>query len=136
MVEQGLVLLIQNGIASAYPGVLGYATQLPPNQVSEGKPKAFTYRSLYSKPSYFLQGQDGLTDWGVQIDAVGFTAADSQQLARAIQGVLRGGYQGTLPDSDATVVQAIFQMGLADGFNNVNQTFIRSIDYCVSYIQI
>lgn len=140
MIEQGLVQLIQSGIGSLSPG--GWATQLPKDLIgsdaSKGQVlKAWTWKSITSSASYDLSGQDGFTGWQVQIDCHGNEAADAIALARAIDGVLRGGYSGTLSDPDNTVVVGIFRQGaFVDGYSDTNRSYVRTLEYLVNYQQI
>lgn len=138
MVEAGFVLLIQNGLTTANVNVPGgFAVELPKDLISGTTTQAWTYRSILSTPTYLLNGQDPLTMWEVQIDCHGFTMADAITLARAIDGVLRGSYAGTLPDADNTVVQGIFRLpSQIDGFNDINRSFVRSLEYRVTYVQV
>jgi len=134
MVEQGLCQLIVGGVNDAT--VQMFPVQLPPNHINATRPKALTYRSVLSEPLYVLEGQDPLTCWELQIDCHGFTMADAISLARAVDGVLRGGWSGTLPDPDATVVQGIFRLpGSVDGFNDASRSYVRSLEYSVRYVQ-
>jgi hypothetical protein len=137
VVEQGLVLLIQSGISSLTPSVPGgFAAELPKDQISASSPMAWTYRSITSEASYHLGGQDAFTGWNVQIDCHGYTMANAIALARAIDGVLRGIYQGTLPDTDQTFVQGIFRdPQFVDGYSDANRSFVRTMEYLVQYDQ-
>ena len=136
MIESGLVSLIQAGLGSP-PIALGFAVQLPENQINAASPKAWLYKSITSTPNYTLDGQDGWTCWHVEIQAHGNTMTDAITLARAIDGVLRGGYSGTLSDSDSTVVQGIFRLpGLVDGFSDLDHSFVRTLEYEIVYQQI
>lgn len=135
MIEAGLVLLIQGGIGGIAPG--GFAVQLAKDQISAAAPMAWTYRSITSEPTYVLEGQDALTGWEVQIDSHGYTMANAITLARAIDGVLRGGFQGTLSDPDHTVVLGIFRRDpFIDGFSDANRSYVRTAEYLVQYYQI
>ena len=138
MIEEGLVLLIQAGLARLTPYVPGgFAVQLPKDQITPDAPMAWTWRSILSEPSYYLDGQDGLTSWEVQFDCHGQTMAQAMTLARAIDGALRGIYRGTLPDADHTVVQSITrQEPFIDGFSDANRTYVRSLEYRIDYQQI
>ena len=135
MIEQGLVQFIQGGLGSPpiFPG--GFLIQLPKDFISPANPMAWTYRSIVSTPSYFLDGQDGLTFLEIQIDCHGYAAANAITLARAVDGVMRGLYSGTLPDG--TIVQAIIRKpAFVDGFSDVNRSYVRSIEYEIQYQQI
>ena len=134
MVEKGLYDLIQSGTSNLAPG---FAVTLPQNQLSASAPMAWTYRSITSKPLYTLAGQVSYTCWVVQIDCYGFqSAALSQQLYYAIDGVLRGGWQGTFTDPDNTVVNSILRKStFVDLFKDENKSYVRSVDYEVCYYQ-
>ena len=138
MIEAGLVALVQQGITSALPGVPGgFAVQLPKDQISSASAMAWTYRCIVAEPTYTLQGQDPFTGLELQIDCHGYAMADAIALARAIDGVLRGGYSGVLPDADHTVVQGIFRMApFTDGFSDANRSYVRTLEYLVNYDQI
>lgn len=137
MVEQGLVLLINAGIASACPGLTGgFPVQLPENFITATNPYSWTYRSILSEPLYTLQGQNPLTKWEVQIDCHGTTMLDAATVAKAVDSVLRGVWQGTMTDPDSTVVQGIYrQPGFIDGFSDISRTYVRSLEYKVIYVQ-
>ena|SRR5579871_1543525 len=145
-IEQGLVMLIQQGLAAATPPVVvpgGFATELPKDMLSPTNPMAWSYRTITSEPSYHLGGQDGFTSLHVQIDCHGYDlpnvggAANAQKLARAIDAVLRGLFTGTLPDTDQTFVFGITrQPGFVDGFSDVNRSYVRSLEYQVDYNQV
>lgn len=135
MVEQGLTQLIMAGLDDAT--IQTFPVQLPKDWISASRPKAITYRSILSTALYTLDGQDPLTNWEVQIDCHGATAKDAQALARAVDGVLRGGWSGTMDDDDSTVVQSILRLpSFVDGYNDASRTFVRSLEYSVRYVQI
>jgi hypothetical protein len=63
--------------------------------------------------------------------------ANAMTLARKIDGVLRGGFSGVLPDPDSTFVQGIFRSGPSvDGFSDLNRSYVRTLEYLVNYDQI
>lgn len=135
MVEEGLTTLILSGIND--PAIQMFPVQLPKDWVNASRPKALVYKSILSRPLYVLEGQDGLTEWEVRIDCHGVTAKDAQALARAVDGVLRGGWSGTLADEDSTVVQSILRLpSCIDGFNDNSRTYVRTLEYEVRYEQI
>jgi len=139
VIEQGLRLLIQAGITSLSlnPAGNGAAVQLPENLISSVTPMAWTYRCIISEPTYILEGQDGFTDLEVQIDCHGYAMVNAIALARAIDGVLRGGYSGTLSDPDSTFVFGIIRIGpFIDGFSDANRSYVRTLEYSVQYGQI
>lgn len=138
MIESGFVMLVQSGLSGLVPAVPGgYAVQLPKDLITPETPMAWTYRSIVSEPSYTLGNQDGFTSWEVQVDCHGYAMSNAITLARAIDGVLRGGYSGTLADSDHTIVYGIFRLGsFIDGFSSVSRTYVRTIEYKIQYSQI
>jgi len=137
LIEEGLFQLIQAGLGTPPIASGGWGLQLPKDQISAATPMAWTWHSLVSMPDYVLEGQTGFTEWETQIDCHGYTMANAMQLARAIDGVLRGGWSGVLPDSDHTLVFGIFKKpGLIDGFSDVNRSYVRTLEYCVQYEQI
>jgi len=139
MVEQGLVQYIQAGIGSPPIAPGGWATQLPKDLIGEKANQvrmAWVWRSITAPPTDVLEGQDGVTPWSLAIDCHGYTAADSISLARRIDGVLRGARSVTLPDADSTFVQAIHRDPPAiDGINDLNRSFVRTLQYTVTYNQ-
>lgn len=134
MIEQGLVKLVQAGLLPAVPAC-SFA-ELPKDQVSATNPQAWTYRFLLDAPSYVLAGQTSYRIATVQIDCHGYTAADAINLARSIDGVLRPGFRGLLADADATRVESIVRLpACVDGFSDANRSWVRSLEYEVSYYQ-
>lgn len=140
MVEEGLVRMIQAGVAGSPPSLTvpgGFFAELPKDTISAAAPMAWSYRSILSEPEFVLGSQTSWVDWTVQIDCHGFTAKDAIRLARAVDGVLRGGFEGTLSDADHTKVRGIFrQAPQVDGYNDANRTYVRSLEYLVQYLQI
>lgn len=139
-VEEGLVKLIQNGLAGSPPVAAvagGFPDELPKDVVSSAVPMAWCYRTIILDPEYVINGQTGWMDWEVQIDCHGFAAADALRLKQAVQRILRGGYTGVLPDADRTFVFQLIQNGPAlSGFSDASRTWVRSLNYTVSYQQI
>ena len=145
-IEDGLLLLIQQGLAAQTPPVVatGAGVELPKDVLSPTAPLGYTVRSIVSEPTYFLSGQDGFTGLEVQIDChglgrdfggPGFQGAVT--LARAIDAILRGGYAGTLPDADGTVVEGIFRRPhFVDGFSDANRSYVRTMEYLINYHQV
>ena len=141
MIEGGLVEYIQAGLAALSPPVNvpgGFADVLPKDTISSGTPQAWLYRSVMSAPSYVLAGQTGWTDWHVQIDCHGITPLQRDQLARAINVVLRGLLRPvTLPDQAQTFVFGAFcEDESKTGYSDANRTWVRSLEYVVSYQQV
>lgn len=146
MIEQGLSMYIQAGLAALVPPVVAagafFGGQLPTDQIQSTQggtrgPMAFAYKSVNSKPEYVLNTQTGWTEWQVQINCHGSAQADAIILARAIDKVLRGGFKGTFPDPDSTYVFGLFRLGSqVDGFNDPNRSYVRSLEYEIQYQQI
>ena len=150
MVEQGLVLLVGNGIASGSPALsnvpAGQGVMLEPKDLVYSGPtnpapagaitQAWTFKTITSKPEYTLDGQTGWTEWVVQIDCHGTRYADATNLYRAIDKVLRGGYRGYLPDVDSTYVFGVYREDPGpDGFSDANRTYVRTLQYRIIYQQ-
>ena len=137
-------MLIQQGLAAQTPPLVvpgGYMAELPKDLLGPGQTQAWSYRSISSEPDLVLKGDTGWTSWVVQIDCHGFDqpggAALAIALARAIYKVLRGGFQGTLPDTDNTYVMGVYKNApQVDGFSDANRSFVRSLEYRIIYQQI
>jgi hypothetical protein len=141
VIEQGLVMLIQAGLAATTPPLIvpgGFFVQLPKDLISAANPMAWSYRWILDEPTASLGGQGaGLTAATVQLDCHGFTAVNAIVLARAITKLLRGSFRGVLPDPDGTLVDMIFKLpGQVDGFCDANRAYVRSLEYSIHYSQI
>ena|SRR5579883_3551660 len=139
-VELGLSLYIQAGLAAMTPPVIapgGFLSKLPKDQISASAPMAFGYQTIASPIDYSLEGA-GWTIWHVQIDCYGFgpTAAASMALANAIDAILRPGFSGRFADPGETLVFQIHRLDQKDGFSDANRSFVRSLDYSISYQQV
>ncbi len=129
-------MLIQSGLGNPPLAPGGFAMELPKDQISQTAPMAWAYQCLESTPSYFLTGQDGFTSLLMRINCHGLTAANAQQLAYAVDKVLRGEWSGTLSDPDATVVQGIFrENAFVDGYSDANRAYVRTLEYLINYQQ-
>lgn len=140
MVEEGFALLLQAGIPGSPAtliGVLGpFADVLPKDTISAATPMAVVYKTITLRPDYVLGGQTGWTDWTVQIDCHGASAPQAITLMRAVDAVLRGGFQGNLPDADSTYVFQVERLpGAPSGYSDANRSWVRSLEYVVSYQQ-
>ena len=149
MIELGLVTLIQAGLGDPPIAPGGYCAQIPKDLIGTAGlsvPMAWTYTLIASEATYVLTGQDALTSIDLRIDCHGTTAANAQVLARAIERTLRsafpvtdsvnGGTPLTLSDPDQTVVYGIFRRGpCVDGFSDANRTYVRTLEYMVTYDQ-
>ena len=135
MIEQGLVMLVQAGIGDLATG--GFPVKLPENYINESNRRAWVFHMLTAYPTYTINSQDPFTSATVQIDCHGYTMLDAMTLARAIDGVLRGGFVGRLPDPDQTFVHGIFrEPPFIDGFSDASRTYVRMLEYLVNYNQI
>jgi len=137
MIEQGFCQLILTGITGQFtPEIQMFAVQLPENWITSANPKGLTFRTIASDPGpYILEGQDPLTTWHVQVDCWGESMTDAMHLARAVDGVVRGGFAGILTDPDSTVVQMIKRLpGMTDGYNSAARNYCRSLEYEVIYV--
>ncbi len=120
----------------------GFMSTLPkdfiqPAGTPGGSPMAWVYQCLLSEPTYFLTGEDGFTTLTMRINCHGYTAAYALQLYYAINAVLRGIYSGTLSDAAQTVVRGVFrQPDFVDGFDPINRSFVRTVEYEVNYQQV
>lgn len=128
---------MQSGLGSPPIAPGGFAGELPQNLISSPSgptTMAWVYKPIHREPTYTLAVQDGWTDWHVQIDCHGTTAQAAQTLMYAIRDVLKGEYSGTLADSDATVVQGIFDLGTdLIMFNDSTHTYVRVLEYEVIF---
>src|SRR5579885_2800282 len=128
------------------PGVSapGFMAEVPKDLLSAARPQAWTWRTISVIADYVLAGQTGRTEWCVQIDSHGYAADVSSdgaalaiQLARSIDNILRGGFQGNLPDPDNTYVFGVYREHSAvDGYNDANRSYVRSQEYRIIYQQI
>jgi hypothetical protein len=138
-IEQGFVALVQSRLAVAGvrpPG--GFFVQMPKDTISETAPQAWTFRWITDREDVLLTGEASFTQALVQIDCHGYAPADAISLAAAIKSVLRSGLSGRLgsADPDNTLVDSIIrQPSQVDGFNDANRTYVRSLEYLVSYYQ-
>lgn len=144
MIIQGLVALIQSSLAGSPPVQTcpgGFQSQLPKDLVGSTVggsvvTMAWVLKQLASTPTYILEGQDGFTQLRIRIDCHGQTAANADGLAFAIDSVLRGAWNGTLPDADRTVVQGIYrEHEFGDGYASDSRTFVHTLEYLVNYNQ-
>jgi hypothetical protein len=135
-IEAGFVQLVQSGLGSPPLAPGGFLSQLPKDLLSNGTTMAWVYKSINAEPNYFLDGQDPYTVVKLQLDCHGLTAVDSLTLAAAITKALRGGFSGPLPDADATQCLGIFDQGTnLDGYDAVNRSFVRSLEYEIIFLQ-
>ncbi len=131
MIEAGIVALAQAdaGVKALCP-VGGFCATLPKGAILP----SWTYLVVSRVPDYTLSGRNKLTMTRLQIDCFGQSAADAINLSEAIREVLSG-YQGTLPDADATVVQAAFHTDTVDFFDDLARTSRRMIEFEIHFSQ-
>lgn len=129
MIEDGIVQLVQ-----ADPTVLaqcsfgGFYLSLP-----KGTPlPSWSYQVVSEPAEYTLVGRTDLTPRRLQIDVYAMNGAQALNLARAIDNVLSG-WKGTLPDTQATLVQGIFRDNEIDFFDDASRTYRRMIEFFVNY---
>ena len=126
MIEDGIVMLVQ-----ADPTVLGlcpvggFYAVLPKGQALP----CWSYIVVSEVSDYTLEGRADLTPRRLQLDLYGNGGADVMNLGRAIDNVLSG-YAGTLPDPQATIVQACFRSNEIDfPYDPDSRTFRRLLEY-------
>lgn len=138
-VERGLVMFIQAGLAGSPPVTPppgGFFVSLPKDQISVANPKAWAYRGISAMADYTLEGRKGRTDWNVQIDCHGYTAKDAIGLAKAIDLLFAQGFRGNFPDPDSTYIFNVHLMAKGpDGFSDADRSYVRSIEYQITYQQ-
>src|SRR5579862_967177 len=108
------------------PAQGGYFAELP-EDYSLAAP-AWTYRSVSQASNTTLTTSRGLAMRRLQIDCYAAAAADVIALADDIDKVLNG-FQGTLPDPDATVVSSCFSSDVIDFFDDAPRSFRRMLEY-------
>lgn len=130
MIEQGLVMLIQAGIATAWPTVPGgFAGTLPENQA----PPAYTYRVISDRANLTLLSFSGFGQARFEFNCFGVKASDALLLANAVDKVLNG-YTGTLSDPDSTMVDSIFRQDReGPDYSDSARNFYVMLEYLVSY---
>jgi hypothetical protein len=129
-IEAGLVALIQTGLADTVQG--GFGVILPKDFINSTNTQAWCYRTILSIPQYVLSGEQTFTRLEIQFDCHGYQMSDAISLAAAITSTLSGGWHGTL--SSGEVVLGIYRLpSQVDGYDDINRTFIRSLEYQVQY---
>jgi hypothetical protein len=139
VIDQGILMLVNNGLASASPPVAyggGFLDQMaPPNA---GYP-FWVYRVISQVPNTGLLFAKGLRMRRIQIDVMGDPSpagngSDALALADAIDGILNG-YAGNLPDPDSTFVSSCFQSDLIDEYDTALRTPKRLLEYEIQFAQ-
>jgi hypothetical protein len=130
VIEQGIQMLVQADPAvRILCSVGGFYGSLPKDQARP----SWSYKVISSSPmSRTLADQRQVLQERWQIDCFGDTAANAIALANAIDAVLYN-YSGTLPDPDATPVQAIFWEALSDYFDDTPRSYRRCLEYELTF---
>jgi hypothetical protein len=125
MIEQGLVMLVQASpaVQAIAPGS-GFFAEAPKDHALP----LWTYISASEVQPYTLDGAHGFVNRRIQINCDGAIAADCILLAKAIDDVLSG-YNGVLPDPDATPVHGCFRTNVVDFFDDPGRTSRRILEY-------
>lgn len=111
MIRDGLILLINNdpNVAAMLPAGGGWVGSLPKGQLLPSW--SYTWISDDGSPGRGLQmPAGGLTFALMQIDVHAATGDEMVALGQRISKVLAG-FRGPLPDTEATIVDSIFDEG-------------------------
>ena len=129
--EAGLAQLVQAnaGVAAVCP-VGGFLTQLPKDQTLP----SWSFIVVSDSALYTFEGESALGSRRLQIDCFGNTGQETIQLAGAVDAVLSG-YQGTLPDVDATALAGCFRSGMHDFFDDYRRCYRRMLEYTIWFYQ-
>lgn len=137
MLEAGIVALVMgNPAVLAIATTGGYLLSLPKDQLTEVT-ASWSYQVISDKGDYGLRGEHGLVMRRMQIDCYSDPTHPGLciTLAKAIDKVL-GGYQGTLPDVDSTVVFGCFRSDLTDFFDAAGRTYRRMLEYEINFHEV
>lgn len=129
MIEDGIVMLVQSDpTVAAQCSFGGFYQTLP-----KGTPlPSWSYQVVSEQTEYTLAGRTDLTPRRLQIDVYATDGAQVLNLTRAIDNVLSG-WKGTLPDTQATLVQSIFRDNEIDFFDDASRTYRRMIEFFINY---
>jgi hypothetical protein len=130
VIEQGIQMLVQaDATVLSICSVGGFFGSLPKDQPRP----SWAYKIVSSTPlSRTLGQQRQVLQERWQIDCFGDTPASALLLAKAVDAVLNN-YSGTLPDPDATAVQAIFFVDLTDFFDDTARSYRRCLEYQLTF---
>jgi hypothetical protein len=133
MLEAGIVSLVQaDPVVTGLCPVGGFLETLPKDLPRP----SWTYRMISDQSDWCLRGEHGFVKRRVQIDCFGDAAKDAVALARAIDRVLRG-YQGILPDPEATIVFGCFRSDLMDPpFDAAARSYRRMLEYEIDFCEV
>ena len=132
MIDAGIVQLVMaNAAVIAAASTGGFYLELPKDYILP----SWTYRVVSDNGPYCLRGEHGFVTRRLQIDCYGNIGAEAIRLARAIDKVL-GGYRGTLPDPDATIVFGCFRSDLIDFFDDPGRTPRRMLEYEIQFHEV
>src|SRR5277367_7060950 len=102
----------------------GFYASLP----KDPKLPSWAYNVISSSRELTLSNQKLLTFERWQIDVFSNDGDTCIELAVAVDNVLDR-YRGTLPDPDATAVQAIFRSDVTDFFDTTARNYRRMLEY-------
>jgi hypothetical protein len=133
VIEQGLVKLVQTGLAASSPPIVlmgGFLATLPKGQVLP----SWTYQMVSAVPDRTLDNaKGGLFAGRIQIDCYGAEADDAVSLSWAIARVLNG-QRGTLADADGTYLDSAFLSDTHDPeVDEASRTWRRVIEFDICY---
>ncbi len=130
MLEEGLVKLVQSdpSVAALCPNG-GYFVKLP-----DGTPLPSWSYQVISDPADYTTTGERYTQIRYELDCYADPDGANMaiRLARAIDNVL-GGFKGTLPDVDQTVVFACLRSDRRDFENSEARNFRRMTEYDIHY---
>jgi len=137
MLEAGIVeLVMANPAVLAIATTGGFLLSLPKDQLTTVS-ASWSYQVISDRGAYGLRGEHGFVTRRLQIDCYSDPTHPGLciTLAKAIDRVL-GGYQGTLPDTDATVVFGCFRSDLEDFFDDAGRTYRRMLEYEIQFHEV
>jgi hypothetical protein len=129
MIDLGIVMLVNAGLGSP-PFVGGFDSELPKDAALPN----YTYTIVFDHPDTGLEFFKGLSKLSFQIDCYGNSANDALTLSRSIDLILNG-FQGVLPDPDATRVSSVMGTDRRNFFDDSRRTFRRMLEYEIWYFQ-
>ena len=132
MINKGLVMRIQSGIATSFPACRGgFEGQLPPNAA----PPAYSYRVISDPANTTLRSFRGFGNRRYEFKCWGIDAASADALADAIDAQLDG-FSGVLTDPDATRVDSMFRTDrLEADLSPSSRNFWVMLEYSIWFYQ-
>jgi hypothetical protein len=132
MIDNGIPMMVQaDARVLAICPVGGFADELPKGQALP----SWTYTVVSDVQIYTQAGRVDLCERRLQIDCYASGAADADALRRAINNVLSG-YQGILPDTEATEVRGVFCSFLPNSFEPESRNFRRMMEAQIHYLNV